>query len=126
MSKPPPRKIKIPTGPTLTKYLKALAVEAETILPDGDVLTKAAALADLVWKSALGWRETDVKTGEEIVHPTDWRAVELLFNRIEGKTISAPPEDSGHSLVEKVTEMGRARANSLAKAAAEDDDPDAD
>lgn len=120
MADPKKRTLRAPTGPILSKFLRSLALDIETTDDDGDPVTKAAALAALVWKYALGFTEVDVKTNTELKHEPDWRAVTLLFDRIEGKVISAPPEEIGHSLVEKVTEMGRARANSLAKAAAED------
>ena len=119
--------MKVPTGAVLSKYLRALAVDIETTNADGDLITKAEALALLVWKSALGWKELDPKTDAEIVHTPDWRAIELLYNRIEGKIPIAVVEEQGKNLIEKVSEMGRARINSLAKAAAEeagDDDAD--
>jgi hypothetical protein len=115
-----PRDIKVPTGAVLSKYLRALALDIETMDDDGNPVTKAAALAMLVWKYALGFE--DKVNGTKEVHPPDWRAIEVLYNRIEGKIPLAVVEEmGGHSLTEKVTDLGRARANSLAKAAAADD-----
>jgi hypothetical protein len=113
------RTLRAPTGAILSKYLRALALDMETVNDDGDPVTKAAALAKFVWQAALGYRSVDPKNGSVIVHEPDWRAIELLYNRIEGRIAIAPPEEVGHSLIEKVTEMGRARANSLAAAATE-------
>ena len=109
------RTIRPPTGAILSKYLRALAVEVETTNAKGDTITKAAALAELVWKYALGF--TDVKTDIPLP-PAVW-AIELLYNRIEGKVAAAITEDSGRTLAEKVSDLGKARANSLATAAAD-------
>jgi hypothetical protein len=118
--------MKVPTGAVLTKYLRALALDIETVDDDGDPVTKAAALASLVWKHALGFIEVEITVKEggppdkrEVKHGPDWRAIELLYNRIEGKIPLAVVEDQARSLTDKVSELGKARANSLAKAARE-------
>jgi hypothetical protein len=54
-----------------------------------------------------------------IVHEPDWRAIELLYNRIEGRIPVAIVEENARSLTEKVSDLGKARINSMAKAAAE-------
>jgi hypothetical protein len=118
------RTIKAPTGAILSKYLRALALDIETVDADGDPVTKAAALAALVWKSALGYKELDPKTGQEVVHAPDWRAIETLYNRIEGKIPVAVVEDQGRSLTEKVSDLGKAKVNALAKAAADEEEAD--
>ena len=120
------RDMKAPTGAILSKYLRSLALDIETMDDAGDPVTKAAALASLVWKHALGFKEADPKTGKEVKFPPDWRAIELLYNRIEGKIPLAVVEDNGRSLTEKVTDLGKARINSMAKAAAEAPDEDAE
>jgi hypothetical protein len=113
------RKLKTPTGAILSKYLRALALEIHTLNKDGDPQTKAAALAELVWDYALGHTEKDVKTGTEVkVAPAVW-AIECLYNRIEGKIPVAVIEDQGRSLTEKVSDLGKAKINAMAKAAAE-------
>lgn len=109
------RTIRPPTGAILSKYLRALAVEVETTNAKGDTITKAAALAELVWKYALGF--TDVKTDVPLP-PAVW-AIEILYNRIEGKIPTAVVEDQGRSLTEKVSDLGKAKANASAKAAAD-------
>jgi hypothetical protein len=120
------RKLKVPTGAVLSKYLRALALDVESINDDGDPITKAQVLAALVWKHALGYKEMvhrknkdGVMVDEEEVHGPDWRAIETLYNRIEGKIPVAVVEEQGRSLTEKVSELGKARANSLARAAAD-------
>jgi hypothetical protein len=114
------RKLKAPTGAVLSKYLRALALDIETTNAEGDLVTKAQALAALVWKHALGFIERDPKTDVEVVHPPDWRAIDTIFNRVEGKVANAIVEDTGRSLTEKMTDLGRARINALAKASVED------
>ena len=109
------RTLRPPTGAILSKYLRALAVEIETTNEKGDPITKAAALAELVWRYALGY--TDVKTDVPLP-PAVW-AIEILYNRIEGKIPTAVVEDQGRSLTEKVSDLGKAKANASAKAAAD-------
>jgi hypothetical protein len=46
----------------------------------------------------------------------------LLYNRIEGKIPVAVVEDQGRSLTEKVSDLGKARINSLAKASVDDEE----
>jgi hypothetical protein len=113
------RTLRAPTGAILSKYLRSLALDMETVNDDGDPVTKAAALAKFVWQAALGYRTVDPKNGSVIVHEPDWRAIELLYNRIEGKIPVAVVEDQARSLTEKVSDLGKARINSMAKAAAE-------
>ena len=114
------RTLRAPTGAILSKYLRSLALDMETVDDNGDPVTRAAVLARFVWKAALGYKDVDPKTGSIILHEPDWRAIELLYNRIEGKIPVAVVEDQARSLTEKVSDLGKARINSMAKAAAED------
>jgi hypothetical protein len=114
------RTLRVPTGAILSKYLRSLALDCETINNAGDPVTNAAALAKFVWKAALGYKDVDIKTGAIIAHEPDWRAIELLYNRIEGRIPVAIVEENARSLTEKVSDLGKARINSMAKAAAED------
>jgi hypothetical protein len=116
------RKIKVPTGAVLSKYLRCLAVEVETMDNDGDPVTKAEALAKLVWQYALGFRTQDVKTDKETYTPPAVWAIELLYNRIEGRIPVAAPEESGKSLTDKVGDLAKAKINAAAKAAAGTED----
>jgi len=114
--------MKSPTGAILSKYLRSLALDMETVNDKGDIFTKAATLAALVWKYALGWTEENVKTGKKTKHAPDWRAIELLYNRIEGRIPVAVVEDQGRNLTDKVSDLGKAKINALAKAATEGED----
>jgi hypothetical protein len=122
MPSPKERTMRPVTGAILSKYLRNLAVEMHTLDDDGEIVSKAAALATLVWKHALGYKEIDPKTNVEITHDPDWRAIELLYNRVEGKIPVAVVEDQARSLTEKVSDLGKARINSLTKAATEDEE----
>jgi len=115
---PSERRLKAPTGAVLSKYLRALAVEIETVDDNGDPITKAAALAALVWRHALGFEEATNpdKPDKKVKHKPETWAIELLYNRIEGKIPLAVVEDSGRSLTDKVSDLGVARLNSLTKA----------
>jgi hypothetical protein len=115
------KRLKVPTGAILSKYLRALALDIESMSDDGDPITKAQKLAALVWDYALGHKDPD--DPKKKVPPATW-AIELLFNRVEGKIPLALPEESGRSLTEKVSDLGKARANSLAAAAAAEEDSD--
>ena len=116
-SKSQKRDLKVSTGAILTKHLRVLAVEIETVNADGDPVTKAAALASLVWEYALGFEQKEPDSDKtRYVPPAVW-AIELLYNRIEGRIPEAVVEESGRSLTEKVSDLGKARANSLAQAA---------
>jgi hypothetical protein len=113
------KRLKVPTGAILSKYLRALALDIESMDDSGDPVTKAQKLAELVWKHALGF--TDEKDPTKRIPPATW-AIELLFNRVEGKIPLAVVEDQGRSLTDKVSDLGKAKANSLAEAASENDD----
>jgi hypothetical protein len=122
VSKPEKRQLKTPMGAILTKYLRVLALDVETVDESGDPLTKAQVLAALVWRHALGFVQPDPnkKGAGTPIPPAVW-AIELLYNRIEGKIPVAVVEESGRSLTEKVSDLGKARINSLAKASTEEE-----
>ena len=121
------RTLKVPTGAILSKYLRVLAIEIHTLDPDGDPVTKAAALASLVWQHALGFEQPDPDNPNKVkpVPPAVW-AIELLYNRIEGKIPVAAPEESGRSLSEKVSDLGKAKINASAKASVEEKESEDD
>ena len=73
----------------LTEHLRELAAEAESINDEGGVITKGEALARMLWAKALGYEETDPKTGVIEAHkPAAW-AIQLLWDRMEGRTPQA-------------------------------------
>jgi len=84
---------------------------------NGDVITRAQALADLVWRNALGYSEPvddHNPEGEQIVHrPATW-AIQLVYDRIEGKVGPIEPEKKDRKLASTISQMGKATINSLA------------
>lgn len=105
-------------GKELTRHLRDLAAEAETLADSGDVVTKAEALARLLWRKALGYKET-IRNREGTLVETDhlpesW-AIQLIYERIEGKAVPTTTEDAGKvTAAEKVSELSRNRINALA------------
>ncbi len=104
------------SGKELTKHLRLLAMEAEGLSPDGDTETKAQALARLIWKRALGYtdiRRTEKGTVEVNCPPEVW-AIQLVYERLEGKVANTAPEESGKlSAAERVSDLSKARINGL-------------
>lgn len=99
----------------LTLHLKQLAKEAHSIHDDGAVITRSEALATLVWSYALGWEEEDPDNKEKkILHrPNRW-AIELLWDRLEGKVASGTDDDAGTmTAADKVGEQAKNRVNAL-------------
>ena len=125
MAKKTKSEVKAPTGPMLSKFLRMVAQDIETSTNDKnfDPITKAEALARLVWKYALGWIEYDPDDPGKVVmvHKPDWRAVALLYDRIEGKVAAAIPDDKSLTLPEKVDELAKANLNAIAQSTQEDD-----
>jgi hypothetical protein len=102
----------------LTKHLRELAMEVETIHPDtGALINRAEALADLLWKKALGFTEVDSRTGETTKYKPEAWAIQMIWERLEGK---APPaivdEQGGMTAAEKVSELARLRISAEADA----------
>lgn len=98
----------------LTKCLRALAADP-TIDDEGNPTTRAEKLARLLWKKALGGENP--KTGE-FEPPAAW-AIQLIYERMEGKAPAALSDDSGKMTVaERVRELAVQRVNSLSEAIA--------
>lgn len=104
------------SGKELTKHLRSLAMEAEGLSPSGDMETKAATLARLIWKKALGYsevRQTESGPKEMSCPPEAW-AIQLVWDRLEGKVASSEPESAGKlTAAERVTDLARSRINGL-------------
>jgi len=99
------------TSRQLTQHIRDLANEAETMLDDGTVLTKAELMARLIWKSALGWAD---ENGE--VHPPATWAITLIYDRMEGKVPQAIVDETATpSAAEKVGELAREQLNRFAE-----------
>lgn len=100
----------------VTTHLRQLAVEAESISDDGSIITKAEALALLLWRYALGFEEVDPDDpAKRIRHrPQQW-AVVLLYDRLEGKAVPASEdEDNVMTAADRVSELAKNAANAIA------------
>jgi ethanolamine utilization protein EutP (predicted NTPase) len=101
----------------LTKALEALSTQAVTQNDDGEIITRAERLAELVWQYALGFTDTDVKTGKEVVHrPATW-AIHLLFDRMEGRVVTkiVTKGKDKVSVADRVSELSKTSINRLAE-----------
>ncbi|MBE3119228.1 MAG: hypothetical protein IMZ50_10805 [Candidatus Atribacteria bacterium] len=103
----------------LTKLIRAIGAEiTETVeVTDGElkIVTRNEALAYAIWKAALGWEET--AEGSTIRHaPLPW-AIQMIYDRTEGRVSDALPPDTREPLTSKVSQLVTERANSLALAA---------
>jgi len=102
----------------LTKYLRELVGEVHTVDDDGGVITKGEALAQLLWNKALGYLVMDPKKKEEVYSKPESWAIQLIFERLEGKTPSDPMDDAHRpSIAERVSEIAVSRLNAEATAA---------
>jgi len=104
----------------LTKLLKEIGqkVTTEHFDDDGGVLTHDEALARLLWRKALGYTEKtrDDNGTEKTVRnrPESW-AIQLIYERREGKVMQAQPDDTGRvKAADKVRSLSRERVNKLA------------
>jgi len=112
----------------LTDHLRELAADAETIVVGGEdegrVITKGEALARLLFEKALGYVEMvpDPKNGKmpiEIVHSPEHWAIQLIWERLEGRAPQAiTDEKPSLTATERVTELARLRFNHKAEAVA--------
>jgi len=110
-------------GKLLSGYIRKIAMEQTEFIqhPDkGDVMvSKAEALARIIWKNALGFTSVDKeKVGGKLVEteisvPPDFRYIQLVYDRLEGKTVGQDKaEKPQRSLADKVTEQGTKSINS--------------
>ncbi len=107
----------------LTRYLERLAEEAHTVADGGDTISKAEALAKLLWNKALGYREQVLRDGNwtEVSHPPESWAIHLVYDRLEGRVdTSGKGKDTSNEkpVHEKVAEIAKSRLNDAAERAA--------
>ncbi len=137
--KPPPKPEKIvpppPKAPTigdkaragrlLSDYLRRIAQEQTEFVkgPDGDdtMVSKAEALARLMFKLALGWDEVvSKKSNGNIIeitkkHNPSMGMIALIWDRIEGRSVPLAGDDKqGRTLPKKISEENKRRMNELA------------
>lgn len=96
----------------LTSFLRQIAEEKTELCVEGEdkMVTKAEALARLVWRMALGYKEVKVTAEEgvkDIEHKPDRGMMSILFDRIEGRIVSATEVGrEKKSVADKVSEQG--------------------
>jgi len=94
-----------------------------TVEDGGDAISKAEALAKLLWNKALGYREQVLRDGVwiDVSHPPESWAIHLVYDRLEGRvnTPDTSKDTSGERPIhEKVGEIAKARLNAAAESAA--------
>lgn len=108
----------------LSLHLRQLANEAIDVDPkDGDPITRAHKLAQLLWDKALGGTKMERNDqGQEVQvynRPESW-AIQLVYDRLEGRVPNAADEDADRPrALERLREIARERVNAItAKASA--------
>lgn len=104
------------SGKELTKFLRQLAMEAEDLSSDGSTITKAEKLAQILWKKALGFKETihSPEGVREVVNSPEAWAIQMIYERLEGKVANAVVEEGGKATAAtRVSELARDRINSV-------------
>ncbi len=114
----------------LTNKLRELAAEIHDVeLIDGEAVTKTRGetLAELIWKRALGYTEEVTEEDPDtpgkvntrmIIHKPEISSAHLIYDRLEGKTPQAlPDEHGGVTAADKVRELAIARVNRMANEA---------
>ena len=100
------------SGQLLSSFLRAIAQEK-----DENGVSNAEAMARLIWKKSLGYKEKIEVDGEEVevIHDPEVKMIELCYNRMEGKIANAEEnQQRTQTLPEKVSEMNKDRLNKLA------------
>lgn len=125
--KPTASAIKQRAGLLLNTFLREIAEEETEFIKDDDngedrMVSKAEALARMIWNRALGFEETRLEKDKEIIiaHPPDKFYVGILFDRIEGR--AAPVSVGGkkqRTIADKVGEQSKKRINNIAKKSVE-------
>uniref|UniRef100_A0A6M3LA83 Uncharacterized protein n=1 Tax=viral metagenome TaxID=1070528 RepID=A0A6M3LA83_9ZZZZ len=121
---------KIAAGKLLSKYIREIASEEyddPIIKARGEeavMVTKAEAIARHIWNEALGFvEEVDIykegkKVGVELkVHKPDKWAINLIWDRLEGRAGAADVKSSSDkaSLTGRVSAQGKKRLDQIAK-----------
>lgn len=103
-------------GKKITQYLREMSAETESLLDTGEVVDKASALAAMLWKKALGYSAIEEVRGVkvDVYHPPEAWAIQLVYERLEGKVPQAPTDESNKlSAADRVSELAKSRINGL-------------
>lgn len=101
----------------MTNHLLRLAAEAYDVTEADGAISRGQALAMLLWDKALGHiKETVSDEGKRtsVTHaPENW-AIQLIYDRMEGKAPQAVPDDAARvTATDKVRELAKNRLNTL-------------
>ena len=108
----------------LTKQLRRLAAQIDAISgKTGDMISKAEKLAEVVWDRAIGYEEKTAD-GKLVVHKPEPWAINLLFDRLEGRVPISVDDKTGKTLADKVSELGKAKLNAMLEDSHVDPDSD--
>lgn len=110
-------------GQLLSKWLREIAEEETEFIKDDNgedrMVTKAEAVARLIWKKALGYSEKKINSkGIEVTenHPPDRAMMSMIFDRIEGRApVSTDMGKKKRSVADKVSEQGKLRIKQAGK-----------
>lgn len=108
-------------GQLLSQFIRQIAVEETEFIKDSDgedrMVTKAEALARLVWQRALGYTEIRIPVSgppEDIIHPPDRVYVGMLWDRMEGRApLMNPEKGNKRTIADRVSEQGKRRINQI-------------
>lgn len=108
-------------GLLLSGFLRDIAEEkTELVTVDGEdrMVSKAQALARLIWQRGLGWVE-QMKTEDglvDVIHQPDRVYVQLLLDRLEGRVAAVEPgKKEQRTVSDRVGEQSKKRINSMSK-----------
>ncbi len=111
---------KTQAGKILSEAINKIAeeiTECEEIDGKDIMVTKAHALARLIWKSALGYTITTIEgvTAKHILHPPSLAHQQILLDRIEGKVAPAEPEkkEAKSELADRLSKEAKNRINEI-------------
>jgi hypothetical protein len=85
----------------ITNHLRRLANQADTYTDaDGNLVTRSEGLAEQLWKFALGYKDED-----DVIHkPATW-AIQLIFDRLEGKNPEPEADDGALTIQDKIQDV---------------------
>lgn len=121
---------KVVAGKLLSRFIREIASEVHddpVIRAKGEeavMVTKAEAIARLMWKAALGYSEDEdiykngVKVGvRPVIRKPDKTFIGMIWDRMEGRAPTMDAKGGGDKakLADKVSNLGAKRVNQIAK-----------
>ena len=108
-------------GFILSALMRDIAEEETELggsIDDPKMISKAEALARLIWKRGLGWVER-LKDGDhqvvEVIHQPDRVYVAMLLDRLEGRVAAVEPgKKEKRTVADKVGDQNKKRLNRIA------------